>query len=167
MTVVIRPETPADADAIAAVHADAFGGPAEAMLVAELRAGRFYDPALSLVAVDDGDVVGHVLFTPLETDGPRAAALAPVGVVNRAQGRGIGAALINAGLESLKNDGCRVVVVLGDPAYYSRFGFDTALGTHVKCPYSGPYLAALELQPGALAGCTVNAAYAPPFAKLV
>ncbi len=121
----IRPERPADRAAIHRVHSAAFGRPDEADLVDNLRAnGKL---TLSLVAVSEGEVLGHIAFSPVTiVDGERSATalgLAPVGVLPDYQSRGIGAALIRAALQECQRSGHSVVILLGHPEYYPRFGF--------------------------------------------
>ena len=145
----IRPERPGDAPGIRAVLEAAFGGVAEADLVDALRAGG--DIILALVAEHHGSIAGYVAFPRLDLDlGERtvpAAGLAPVGVMPAAQRQGTGVALIRDGLARLKDRGDRLVFVLGDPAYYSRFGFQVADG--FVSPYTGPYFQMLRLAPDA------------------
>src|SRR5215204_5594172 len=128
--VTIRPETPADAAAVDDVNRLAFGGDAEAALVAALRAGGY--ARVSLVAEADEQVVGHVLFSrlPIEAGAGvvvEALALAPLAVRPSFQRRGIGTRLVGAGLRACAGQGHRIVVVLGHPEYYPRFGFSAAL----------------------------------------
>jgi putative acetyltransferase len=123
--IVIRNESPGDELPVRRVNELAFGRPGEADLVDRLRE-RCPD-ALSLVAEAGGEVVGHVFFTPVEVgygrDQARGMGLAPVAVLTSLQKRGIGSALIRAGIERLKAGGCPYIVVLGHPEYYHRFGF--------------------------------------------
>lgn len=164
----LRPETPADQAAIHALHAEAFGQEAEARLVDELRAEGF--ATLSLVAVAGVRVIGHVLFSPLEivleTESVRALALAPVGVLPDWQRRGVGSALIQEGLAQAARAGERIVIVLGEPGYYRRFGFRPELTAALESPYAGEYFMALELSPGALEGVAGKVRYAAPFERL-
>jgi putative acetyltransferase len=122
----------------------------EADLVDALRDAG--DLVLSLVAVDENEVLGHVAFSrvTIETDGgPEGGiALAPIGVHPRGQGTGIGRRLIEAGLDELVRLGESVVVVVGDPRYYSRFGFSTELGEQYPCVYSGSSYMAIHLGEG-------------------
>ena len=120
----------------------AFGRPDEADLVGALRADG--DVALSLVAVADGAVAGHVLFSPMAAPFP-ALALAPVAVLPERQGRGIGGALIREGLARAEARGWRGVFVLGEPAYYRRFGFDAKAAEGFASPYAGPFLMVVPL----------------------
>lgn len=124
----IRPEEPADEELIRAVITSAFleaehSDGNEAAIVDGLRnAGAL---TISLVAASDGTIVGHVAFSPVMIDGVHDGwfGLGPVSVSPICQREGIGAALIEAGLAHLKRQGSKGCVVLGDPAYYRRFGF--------------------------------------------
>lgn len=137
---LIRAETPADETGIEAVNRIAFGGEAEAKLIRLLRDQG--DLSLSLVAQVQGTVLGHIALSPLSGDHP-GFALAPVAVMPKAQGLGIGGALIRAAMSWA---GDAPVVVLGDPGYYARFGFAPA---NLNSPYAGPYLQAVgDLPPG-------------------
>jgi putative acetyltransferase len=144
MTVVVRLETAEDQGAIDAVHKDAFRGAAEAELVEALR--RSGDIILSLVAHAD-EVVGHVAFSRLTVSGSpvRALALAPLAVIRQWQRQGLGAWLVREGLSRLAATGEDLVLVLGDPAYYGRFGFKAENAVGLQTPYDGPYLQALAL----------------------
>lgn len=125
---LIRPETPADASAIEAVTLAAFReaehtNHTEQDIVRALReAGAL---AVSLVAEVDGAVVGHVAVSPVSiADGANGwFGLGPISVLPARQGSGIGASLMRAALEQLRAQGTAGCVVLGDPAYYNRFGF--------------------------------------------
>ncbi|HEY8615708.1 N-acetyltransferase [Phenylobacterium sp.] len=130
----IRPERPADAGAISHLTTRAFettahGSGTEALIVERLReAGAL---TTSLVAVADHEVVGHVACSPvtIEPEQPGWYGLGPVSVRPERQRRGIGQALVRAALEDLRLRGAAGCVLLGDPAYYGRFGFvsDAAL----------------------------------------
>ena len=124
--VIIRPERPEDSFQIRHVNELAFGRPAEADLVDKLR--RACGDALSLVAEDDGAIVGHILFTPVVVEGQPALGmgLAPMAVRPGHQRQGIGSQLVRRGLDSLRERGCPFVVVVGHPEYYPRFGFEPA-----------------------------------------
>lgn len=137
--MLIRPETPADHDAVARVTEAAFGRPAEAQLVARLR--REASPVVSLVAENNGTVVGHILFSPVsiaERPGIKAMGLAPMAVTPELQRSGIGTALVRAGVEACRAVGAELVVVLGHPTYYPRFGFAPASRWGVKSEYAVP-----------------------------
>lgn len=158
----IRPETPADLAAIAEVVERAFGRPDEARLVEALR--KDGDAAISLLAEDDGRVIGHILFSPMSAPFP-ALGLAPLSVAPDRQAQGVGAALMWAGLEAASGGDWRAVFVLGDPAYYGRFGFRAERAQGFVSPYAGPHLMALALH-GDLPASTGPIDYAPAFLSL-
>ncbi len=160
--MIVRDEEPGDIAAIREITVAAFGQPAEADLVDQLRADG--DCAISLVAVDGGKIVGHVLFSTM-TAPFRALSLAPVSVIPDRQNSGIGSLLIRAGLERAAYDGWRGVFVLGEPEYYQRFGFDPVLAKSFTSPYAGSYFMALALG-GDLPATEGDVAHAPAFAAL-
>ena len=147
----MRPATAADHAAIRRVETAAFGQYAEADMV---EAARAEGAALvELVAEQDGEIVGHILFSRMSVTPARFfAGLAPVAVSPHVQGRGIGDALCRAGIEAVRALGAEAVVVLGHPDYYPRFGFSAEAAHKLLSPYAGsPAFMALELTPGALA----------------
>ena len=168
MSPVIRPETEADHAAIREVNRLAFGGEEEARLVDALRAGGH--ARVFLVAEVDGLIVGHVMFSTLPIVTPEgtieALALAPLAVVPSHQRQGIGSMLAEEGLRACRDAGHRVVVVLGHPEFYPRFGFSAKLAERLRSPFSGPAFMAVELVPGALDGVGGEVGYPPPFALL-
>lgn len=165
--MIIRQEIPADTSAIYSVNEQAFGRPDEANLVDKLRAGSKI--TLSLVAVDNGRIAGHALFTPmtLETESGSYAivGLGPVAVLPEVQRQGIGSRLIEAGLDLCRERGETAVIVLGHPEYYPRFGFVRASQFGIRSSYDVPDEAfmALELQDGGLNGRAGVAYYQPEF----
>lgn len=164
--IVIRDERKSDRAAVRTVIERAFGGgPYEADLVERLHADG--DTIVAFVAVADGVVAGHTLFSPLMIEGGpgslAAAALAPLAVMPDGQGEGIGSALVRHGLEACRAAGVDVVFVLGDPAYYRRFGFDSALAARFASPFPGAAFMALALRPGALDDATGAVRYADAF----
>lgn len=173
--MLVRPESPGDADAVRAVHLAAFdrpelaGRPAvEAALVDALRAGGYVLPDLSFVAVDDGTVVGHVAASRATVGGEPAVALGPIGVLPDRQARGIGSALVEGLLAAADARAERAVVLLGDPAYYGRFGFRDSRQLDVTAP-DPAWREHFQVRP--LAAWAANpmsgpAAYAPPFGDL-
>ena len=158
----IRDEAATDRGVVRKIVTAAFGRDDEARLVDRLRADG--DAAISLVAVEEGRIVGHILFSPLAAPF-RALALAPVSMLPERQRSGIGSALIRAGLARAQAGGWEGVFVLGEPAFYRRFGFDPALAEGFRSPYSGPYLMALALA-GKLPAASGAIAYAPAFGGL-
>lgn len=121
---------------------------------------------MSLVAEVAGRIVGHILFSdlPIDTDGSTvpAFALAPIAVLPEFQRKGIGTALIREGLTICRDAGHRIVIVLGHPDFYPRFGFSAKLAEPLASPFGGrESWMALELVPGALAGLTGWVRYPP------
>ena len=162
----IREEIPGDLKAIHRIHELAFDSPVEAQLVDLLRSrGK---AIISLVAVDGEEVVGHILFSPVTIDPPapdwNALGLAPIGVIPELQSQGIGKALIKNGLERCKNLGFQLVVVLGDPAYYTTFGFKRALDYGLHNEYQADeHFMVLEFTPGVLKAYSGLVKYAQEF----
>jgi putative acetyltransferase len=180
----IRPESAADHDAIADVIRLAFGRDAEAKLVDALRREPDFIPALSLVAVNDardhtrdnlarsvdetGLIVGHIFFSPIKIGATPALALAPLAVRPEFQRQGIGSALVRAAHAAAAQLGHRIVVVVGHPEYYPKFGFTPARACGLEAPFPVPDPAFLvvELQPGALEGVRGMVSYVAPFGSV-
>ena len=164
-TVLIRPEDRGDIAAIGDIERKAFARDAEALLVDRLRAADVV--VASLVADDQNALVGHILFSrvPIHTQGGivDAVALAPLAVVPERQRQGIGSMLVRSGLEACRCSGESIVLVLGHPHYYSRFGFSADLTRTLSSPYSGEAFMALELVSGALAGVVGDVRYPAAF----
>ena len=152
------------------VHEAAFGRPDEARLVARLR--QEAQPHVSLVAEAAGRVIGHVFCSPVTIEGDRtdvpAGGLAPVAVLPDAQGRGVGGALIRAGIEASRPLGWQLLFVLGHPAYYGRFGFELAAphGLHYESRDFDAAFQVQELRPRALALARGWVRYHPAFSAL-
>lgn len=139
MDVVIRSETDADQQAIRKVNQAAFAGDAEANLVNALRDGGF--ATLSLVAEVNGEITGHILFSHVtiktQAGTVEALSLAPMAVVPRRQRRGLGTKLVDVGLQRCREHGHGIVVVLGHPGFYPRFGFSAELARQLSSPFGG------------------------------
>jgi putative acetyltransferase len=164
--VVVREEQPADHAAVRALHQAAFEGPDEAALVDALRALPEHRPGWSLVAVEEGRVVGHILFSRVGLRGaPRGAlALAPMAVVPDRQRQGIGGALVREGLRRADAAEEPLVIVVGHPEYYPRFGFVPARPLGLLPPEEWPDEAWMAAPLGAYAPEDRGAVqYAPPF----
>ncbi|QAY79760.1 N-acetyltransferase [Sphingosinicella sp. BN140058] len=163
----MRPAERRDAGAIRAVHLLAFPTPAEAALVDRLDRDR--DVVVSLVAEQEGQVIGHLLLSRMQVEGDgrafRALGLGPVAVLPPMQRSGVGTSLIRGGLAIAKATKEQIVFVLGEPDYYARFGFSAETASPFASPYSGPYLMALTFgdAPHPVRG---KADYAPAFTAL-
>jgi putative acetyltransferase len=165
--IEIRSAKPDEIESVRGVHREAFAGrEEEPHLVALLHAAG--KAPVSLIAVLSGRIVGHVMFSPMRVDPAERhveiVGLAPVGVLPEHQGRGIGSHLIREGLPTCREAGYDAVVVLGEPGYYRRFGFERASDRGVGNEYgvNEPFMV-LELQKGALDGGSVKVGYQPEF----
>jgi putative acetyltransferase len=168
--ITIRPETQADKAAVYWINKRAFNGrDTEPALVDAVRDLDNFIPELSLVAEQNGQIVGHILFSHIniETENGQASAiaLAPMAVLPEYQKQGIGSALVLRGLEECKRLGYTIVIVLGHTTYYPRFGFSAALAKSLECPYGdcGEAWMAMELVPGALNGVFGRVVYPSVF----
>lgn len=179
--IIVRDEAAADVPAVRQINELAFGRPQEAALVDALRAAA--RPHVSLVAVEDGEVVGHIFFSPVSIEPDESATtttaavvaavmamgLGPMAVLPQSQNRGIGSQLVREGLRVCRERlSCAVVVVLGHPGYYPRFGFVPASRKGLRCEYAVPDEAFMvaELVPGALGGGGGLVKYHPEFGKV-
>lgn len=167
----IRPEQPEDREAIRSVNDRAFGQKQEGWLVDELRDRGMV--ILSLVAILEEKIVGHILFSPVTVESEHssfaAVALAPMAVLPEYQRRGIGSQLVLAGLRECRKMGHEIVFVLGHPEYYPRFGFVPARGRGIECEFECPEEAWMvrELREGALAGRKGTVKFQPEFRKAI
>ena len=165
----IRAEVEADRAAVRALNRAAFDSDAGADLVDALR--KQADPCISLVAEEAGKIAGHIMFSPALVAADtnlRAMALGPMAVLPARQGKGIGTALVKAGLEQCQLAGCVAVFVLGHARYYPRFGFVPASRFGISSVYNVPdeVFMALELDPGALTDKAGKMHYHSAFAGL-
>lgn len=139
--IKIRPETILDTDAIAKVNQLAFGQENEALLVQRIRQSDRFIPALSLVAEIDGEVVGHILFSYVDLVSEEklpVLALAPLAVHPQFQRQGIGSQLVEAGVAIADTMQEPLAIVLGHPAFYTRFGFKRSVLYNIKPPFPAP-----------------------------
>lgn len=168
MPVEVRAEVAGDAPAIRSVHQRAFGRPDEADLVEVIRATDGFLAELSLVAYDADCLVGHVLISVVALDsGVEVLTLAPLAVVPERQRQGIGARLVAAVLDRARATRYPVVVVVGDPAFYRRFGFDRATGLGIDAPFPVPRDAWMaSTLPAHSAAARGRVVYPPAFAGL-
>ncbi len=138
---IIRPARADELDALLRIHRLAFGEEEEAILVRRLLVDSTAQPCVSLVALVEGELAGHVLFTRaalVGEDETRIALLAPLAVAPPAQKQGIGGALTQAGIAVLRAQGVELVFVLGHPSYYPRHGFVPAGELGFEAPYPIP-----------------------------
>jgi putative acetyltransferase len=167
--MVIRSEQPEDHAKIDETNRLAFGQPDEARLVAAIRQADGFDPSLSLVAIRDGQLVGHILFSPISIVGENgevpAFALAPMAVRPECQRQGIGSELVAAGLQAARLAGHRIVIVLGHAKYYPRFGFVRCSQFGITSPFPAPDEAfmVMALTPGSLEDVSGEVRYPAAF----
>lgn len=138
--IYIRPEGPVDYPAVRRLVQAAFAQAEytdhdEHNLVERLRQSESYVPALSLVAEDDGTLVGHILFTTVTVGDMVALALAPLSVLPQRQGQGIGRQLIERGHHEARTRGYGFSILLGHAGYYPRFGYQPASRFGIRCPF--------------------------------
>ncbi len=169
--IAIRPATGHDVAAIDALLRTSFARPGEANLVRDLCIAG--DMVLMFTARDEdtGALAGAIAFSRMDVSVAgkpiSAVALAPIAVAPAYRDQGVAEALIQAGIDRLEQEGVVLCFALGEPAFYSRFGFDADFARNFTSPYAGDYLMALPLQGGLMpCGVRQHAHHAPAFAKL-
>ena len=154
--IVIRREKSEDIPVINNLNRQAFGQKSEAKIIDKLRSRGVL--LISLVALQDSKVVGHIAFSPVTVESERsnweAMALGPMAVLPKFQRKGIGSKLVYTGLDECKRLGHRIVVLVGHPEYYPRFGFIPAKAKGIDCEFEVPNEAWMinELKASALVG---------------
>ncbi len=166
MNTIIRKEEDRDRTNIYELNKQAFGSTGEADLINRLRASA--SPIVSLVAESDGEVIGHIVFTPVKIDGfpeLNLMGLAPMAVAPKVQKSGVGSALVHAGLRACRELETGAVVVLGHIDYYPKFGFRPAHQFNCSCEFDVPKEAFMiqELKPGYLQDASGIIRYHPEF----
>ena len=165
--LIIRSETQDDIAAIRHINLEAFGGTDEADLIERLRSRQAF--TLSLIAVQADKIVGHILFSPVAVESEhssfQAITLAPMAVLPAYQRKGIGSQLVRCGLEECRRLGHEIVVIVGHPDYYPRFGFIPGKTKGIGCEFEVPDEAwmVMELRGGALAGRSGTVKFQPEF----
>ena len=167
--MLIRAEKECDRDTVHAVNMSAFETRFEADLVDALR--QQAQPVVSLVAEENGEVIGHIMFSPVFlSDHPnlKVMGLAPMAVAPAHQRKGTGSAFVRAGLDQCRKLDFVAVVVLGHPEYYPRFGFSPSSQFDIDSEYDVPedVFMAMELQPEGLRGKTGIVRYHRAFSNL-
>ena len=164
--IEIREELPADVTAIRQVNNRAFEQDQEGNIVDALRSNGA--ALLSLVATLNGQVVGHIMYSPLSVGPLSGAALGPMAVLPEHQRQGIGSQLIEAGSRKLKEAGCPFIVVVGHADYYPRFGFKPASHHGLKCEWDVPdnVFMVLVLNPATMQGVSGLAKYRHEFSRV-
>lgn len=167
--ITVRQESRHDRAAVFTLNASSFSTDAEAKLVEALRTE--VRDAISLVAEIDGKIVGHILFTPVtlaEFPDANLMGLAPMAVTASKRKQGVGAKLIEEGLQACRAAGAGAIVVLGHPDYYPRFGFRKASDFNISCEYDVPdeVFMTIELKPAFFAGKHGVVKYHPLFSSV-
>ena len=166
--MLIRQESRTDYRKIRELTDGAFGSTEESQLIDKLRTAGVV--LLSLVAEDEGEIVGHILFSRIVIESAGAAipvvALAPMCVSSVHQKKGIGGALIQQGIRILRQRGEKVIFAVGHKRYFPKFGFSADLAKQFQCEYSGDTFFTLELQPGWIAGKSGTVVYPEAFNRL-
>jgi len=163
----VRFEQPGDIEKIRELNLQAFETDTEANLVDTLRNADV--ELISLVAEEDGEVIGHILFSPVTLGGDlRIMGLAPMAVMLNWQGKGVGTKLVNAGLQACEKAGYEAVIVLGHADYYPRFGFAPSLYFGIESEYDVPpeVFMVKELREGALKGAAGTVRYHQAFNEI-
>lgn len=166
--ITVRPERPGDIAAVHAINETAFGQPAEASIVDSLRAACL--DAVSLVAVEDDRILGHIFFSSVFVFGgqevTQGMGLAPMAVLPGRQRQGIGSMLVQAGIDAMRARNCPFIIVLGHADYYPRFGFVPASQHGLTCQWQGvpdEAFMVLILDEAAMSGVSGTARYREEF----
>lgn len=164
----IRQETPQDFQAVYEINHLAFEQEGESQLIEKIRKGKTFVRELSLVAVQNEKVIGHILFSKIKIIGEQSypsLTLAPMAVHPDFQNKGIGSKLVIAGLQIAKNLSFEHVIVLGHKDFYPNFGFQKASKWGVQCPFEVPddHFMAIELLEGSLENKGGFVKYPPVF----
>ena len=170
--MIIRTETEKDYEAIKEIHDKAFGHDVESALIERLRKSKGYNKEFSIVAEEEGKVIGHILFTDVTINTPLssvpATILAPLAVLKEYRGLGAGSALVKEGIKRTKEAGHTLMLVNGH-RFYERFGFTTAhdKGIFRPNPHPSAVVRMLEMEAGAASGVMGVIKYPIEFRPLI
>jgi putative acetyltransferase len=164
--IEIIEERPGDVTAIRDLNQRAFEQDQEANIVDALRSNG--GALLSLVATVSGQVVGHIMYTPISIGGLRGAALGPMAVLPELQRQGIGSKLVEEGNRRIEQGGCPFIIVVGHPEFYTRFGFTPARARGITCEWDLPddVFMVLVLDEAEMAGVSGLAKYRDEFSSV-
>ncbi len=156
----VRPADDADLDHIDRIHTAAFASPTESHIVRSLRdRGKL---TVSLMIECSGEAIGHLAMSPVQVDGSSATILAigPIAVIPERQRQGVGSELMREGINRSRRGGVAAIILLGDPAWYRRFGFKPASMYGLRCRWTdGPAFQVLVLDPDAISNVTGEVRY--------
>jgi putative acetyltransferase len=166
MMIEIRAELTTDIPAIREVNQQAFAQDLEGRIVDALRSNGA--ALLSLVAIVNGEVVGHIMYSPASIDDVTGAALGPMALLPEYQRQGIGSQLVEAGNRKLRASDCPFIVVLGHADFYPRFGFQPASNCGIRCEWPVPdnVFMVLVLDPEKMEGVSGLAKYRHEFSTV-
>lgn len=170
MQVFIREEHPDDIEAIRSVNEKAFAQSQESHIVDALRSNSA--ALLSLVAIVDNEIVGHIIYSPATVHSEHGdilgAALGPMAVLPEYQRKGIGSKLVDTGNQELRAKDVPFIIVLGHPHYYPRFGFEPASRHGIRCEWEVPddVFMVLILDQGKMSGISGMAKYRTEFSTV-
>lgn len=167
--IKIRAERKSDHQQVQQIHLRAFGQKEEGEIVNNIRKSEGFVPELSIVAEKGEKVIGHILFSKIHIEKDsreeETLSLAPMAVLPDFQRKGVGEALIKAGIQKAKELGFDSIIVLGHPNYYPKFGFEKASKWKITCSFDVPDEAfmAIELEKGVLEKKAGRVVYPPAF----
>ncbi|GAB4241589.1 MAG: N-acetyltransferase [Stanieria sp.] len=140
-SLIIRAETLLDYESISRVNNLAFGQETEAKFIDKIRNSEHYIPTLSLLAELEHQIIGYIMFSWIDLIAEKTIkvlALAPLAVLPKYQNQGVGSTLVNEGLSVADNYNIPLVIVLGHPNFYAKFGFEPSVNYNIASPFDAP-----------------------------